>query len=102
MLADNEDYKDIHAIEHDISTIAGNSVRLTCQTQGHDIQWTRENGPLPSNYRTVDDYLELVHVRPEDSGRYICQIRNMQGISSDYINLHVAGRLNFITQCLLI
>lgn len=53
------------------------------------IEWSREGQFLPLHGRIGEDYLELTQVKPEDSGRYICQIRNSHGVSSDYINLNV-------------
>ncbi|XP_017764583.1 PREDICTED: basement membrane-specific heparan sulfate proteoglycan core protein-like isoform X4 [Eufriesea mexicana] len=81
---------DIRAAKRDIVTYSGLSVRLRCMTRERTtIHWTREGQLLPSNARREEDYLELPRVRPEDSGRYICQIQTSHGTSSDYINLNV-------------
>lgn len=80
----------IRATQRDVTTYPGNSVRLRCEIKEHArIEWSREDRPLPLNSRIGGDYIELMQVRPEDSGRYICQIRNSHGVSSDYINLNV-------------
>lgn len=83
----------VRAVERDVNTQAGNSVRLRCETRDQvSIQWTKDGQQLPPNARVRDNYLELMRVRPEDSGRYICQIRNAQRFSSDYVNLHVSRK----------
>ncbi|XP_044017592.1 basement membrane-specific heparan sulfate proteoglycan core protein-like isoform X4 [Aphidius gifuensis] len=99
----NENYNSagVKAIERDVKTLAGNSVRLRCDTrESVSIQWTREGLPLPTNSKIVDNHLELLKVRPEDSGRYFCQIRNSQGTgSSDYINFQVS-LVNSLADCM--
>ncbi|XP_034945971.1 basement membrane-specific heparan sulfate proteoglycan core protein isoform X4 [Chelonus insularis] len=94
VLVNENTYEDfgVRAVERNVSTITGSSVRLRCETREQvTIHWNREGQQLPQNIRIGDNYLELTRVRPEDSGRYICQIRNAHGgSSSDYINLHVA------------
>lgn len=84
----------VRAVEREVSTLAGNSVRLACKTnEPASIQWTREGSTLPPNSKIIDNNLELLRVRPEDSGRYFCQIRNSQGAgSSDYINFKVSRK----------
>lgn len=80
----------VRAVERDVTTLAGNSVTLRCETRERvSIHWTRDGQSLPSNARIGENYLELSRVKLEDSGRYICQIRNAHGGSSDYINLNV-------------
>ncbi|XP_014607947.1 PREDICTED: basement membrane-specific heparan sulfate proteoglycan core protein isoform X7 [Polistes canadensis] len=87
----------IRAAQRDITTYSGNSVRLRCDIrESAVIEWTREGQLLPSHSRIGENYLELMQVRPEDSGRYICKIRNSHGVSSDYINLNVQL---YQTQC---
>ncbi|XP_053595057.1 basement membrane-specific heparan sulfate proteoglycan core protein isoform X11 [Microplitis demolitor] len=93
VLVNENTYDDVgvRAVERDVNTQAGNSVRLRCETRDQvSIQWTKDGQQLPPNARVRDNYLELMRVRPEDSGRYICQIRNAQRFSSDYVNLHVS------------
>ncbi|XP_039313953.1 basement membrane-specific heparan sulfate proteoglycan core protein isoform X28 [Solenopsis invicta] len=81
----------IRAEQGDVETHVGNSVRLRCETRERAlIHWSREGQPLPANARIGEDYLELMQVKPEDSGRYICQIQSSRGVSSDYINLNVS------------
>ncbi|XP_024875337.1 basement membrane-specific heparan sulfate proteoglycan core protein-like isoform X2 [Temnothorax curvispinosus] len=81
----------IRAEQRDVVTHAGNSVRLRCEMRERaTIHWTREGQPLPANARIGEDYLELTQVKPEDSGRYICQVQTSRGVSSDYINFNVS------------
>lgn len=78
-------------------THAGNSVRLRCEMRERaTIHWTREGQPLPSNARIGEDYLELTQVKPEDSGRYICQVQTSRGVSSDYINFNVSRKFRHV------
>lgn len=80
-----------------METHVGNSVRLRCETRERAlIHWSREGQPLPANARIGEDYLELMQVKPEDSGRYICQIQSSRGVSSDYINLNVSRKFHRI------
>jgi len=75
-------------------TYVGSSVTLRCIARERaTIHWSRDGQALPANARIVGDYLELTHVRPEDSGRYICQTKTSRGVSSDYINLNVSRKL---------
>lgn len=93
-IAESKDYKNIYAPQNNISTQAGNTVRLQCRSSGQKIFWSRQNHELPKSHRLGADYLELSRVHPSDSGRYICQVRDSQGEDSyDYIDLHVSGRL---------
>nr|XP_050845973.1 basement membrane-specific heparan sulfate proteoglycan core protein isoform X24 [Vespula vulgaris] len=90
----------IRATQRDITTYPGNSVRLRCEIREHAvIEWSREGQFLPLHGRIGEDYLELTQVKPEDSGRYICQIRNSHGVSSDYINLNVI-LVNLLADCM--
>ncbi|XP_043797110.1 basement membrane-specific heparan sulfate proteoglycan core protein-like isoform X13 [Apis laboriosa] len=92
---------EVKAAQRDIVTYVGQPVRLRCMVRERaTIHWVRDGQPLPSNVRIEEDYLELPRVRPEDSGRYICQIQTSHGVSSDYINLNVSHcmRVNQ-TQC---
>ncbi|XP_026298188.1 basement membrane-specific heparan sulfate proteoglycan core protein isoform X17 [Apis mellifera] len=92
---------EVKATQRDIVTYIGQPVRLQCMVREKaTIHWVRDGQPLPSNVRIEEDYLELPRVRPEDSGRYICQIQTSHGVSSDYINLNVSHcmRVNQ-TQC---
>jgi len=83
----------IRAEQKDVVTYAGNSVRLRCEMHERaTIHWSREGQPLPTNARIGEDYLELTQVKPEDSGRYICQIQTSRGVSSDYINFNVSRK----------
>ncbi|XP_066593540.1 basement membrane-specific heparan sulfate proteoglycan core protein [Prorops nasuta] len=86
------DETSVRAIQRDVSTFAGNSVQLRCDVKDRaEIHWSRDGGyPLPKNARIGDHFLEIQKLKPEDSGRYICQTRSEYGVSSDYINLHVA------------
>ncbi|PBC30144.1 Basement membrane-specific heparan sulfate proteoglycan core protein [Apis cerana cerana] len=82
---------EVKAAQRDIVTYVGQPVRLRCMVRERaTIHWVRDGQPLPSNVRIEEDYLELPRVRPEDSGRYICQIQTSHGVSSDYINLNVS------------
>ncbi|XP_039313933.1 basement membrane-specific heparan sulfate proteoglycan core protein isoform X8 [Solenopsis invicta] len=90
----------IRAEQGDVETHVGNSVRLRCETRERAlIHWSREGQPLPANARIGEDYLELMQVKPEDSGRYICQIQSSRGVSSDYINLNVS-LVNLLADCM--
>ncbi|XP_076230657.1 terribly reduced optic lobes isoform X13 [Nomia melanderi] len=81
----------VKAAQRDVVTYAGSPVRLQCLVQERaTIHWSRENQGLPANARIADDYLELPRAKPEDSGRYICRIQTVHGVSSDYINLNVS------------
>lgn len=83
----------VRAVERDVNTQVGNSVRLRCESKEQgSIHWTKDGQQLPQNARVRDNYLELTRVRPEDSGRYICQIRNAQRFASDYVILHVSRK----------
>ncbi|XP_034185293.1 terribly reduced optic lobes isoform X7 [Osmia lignaria lignaria] len=89
----------VHAAQRDVVTYAGQPVRLRCTVNVRaTIHWSRDGQPLPSTARIEDDYLELPRARPEDSGRYICQIQTVHGVSSDYINLNVS-LVNLHTEC---
>ncbi|XP_057332116.1 basement membrane-specific heparan sulfate proteoglycan core protein isoform X8 [Microplitis mediator] len=104
VLVNENTYDDVgvRAVERDVNTQTGNSVRLRCETRDQvSIQWTKDGQQLPPNARVRDNYLELMRVRPEDSGRYICQIRNAQRFSSDYVNLHVSLVYSF-ADCMLL
>ncbi|XP_012342709.1 basement membrane-specific heparan sulfate proteoglycan core protein isoform X12 [Apis florea] len=82
---------EVKAAQRDIVTYVGQPVRLRCMVRERaTIHWVRDGQSLPSNVRIEEDYLELPRVRPEDSGRYICQIQTSHGVSSDYINLNVS------------
>ncbi|XP_018405456.1 PREDICTED: basement membrane-specific heparan sulfate proteoglycan core protein-like [Cyphomyrmex costatus] len=90
----------IRAEQRDVVTHAGNSVRLRCEMRERaTIHWSREGLPLPANARIGEDYLELMQVKPEDSGRYICQIQTSRGVSSDYINFNVS-LVNLLADCM--
>ncbi|KAI4497448.1 hypothetical protein M0802_007459 [Mischocyttarus mexicanus] len=90
----------IRAVLRDITTYPGNSVRLHCNiSESAVIEWSREGQLLPLHSRIGNNYLELMQVRPEDSGRYICQIRNSHGVSSDYINFNVK-LVNLLADCM--
>lgn len=83
----------VRALERDISTFAGNTVKLRCAVQERAvIQWSRVGQPLPTNSRAGDNYLELSYVQPEDSGQYTCKTSNENGVSSDFINLNVSRK----------
>ena len=85
---------DIRAIERDVETIAGSSVKLRCVVrQRSTIQWSKDGKGLPESAHVHEDYVELINVQPHDSGKYICEIRNEHGVSSDYVNLRVQGEL---------
>ncbi|XP_029051246.2 basement membrane-specific heparan sulfate proteoglycan core protein isoform X2 [Osmia bicornis bicornis] len=89
----------VHAAQRDVVTYAGQPVRLRCTVNVRaTIHWSRDGQPLPSTARIEEDYLELPRARPEDSGRYICQIQTVHGVSSDYINLNVS-LVNLHTEC---
>ncbi|XP_076631096.1 terribly reduced optic lobes isoform X1 [Colletes latitarsis] len=93
VLVNENSYEDmrVQAAQKDVVAYVGNPVHLRCIARVQaEIHWSREGQPLPSNVRKGKDYLELPHVRPEDSGRYICQIQTPHGVSSDYINLNVS------------
>ncbi|XP_063983473.1 basement membrane-specific heparan sulfate proteoglycan core protein-like isoform X6 [Diachasmimorpha longicaudata] len=94
VLVNAEIYRDpgIRAVERDINAVAGTSIKLRCDTRERvQIHWMRENMHLPRNARIQNNQLQLERVRPEDSGRYICQITNDKGgVSSDYVNVHVS------------
>ncbi|CAK9818273.1 Basement membrane-specific heparan sulfate proteoglycan core protein [Anthophora quadrimaculata] len=85
------DDADIIPSERDVFRYAGQPVRLRCIVRERaTINWSREGQPLPLTARKEEDYLELPIARPEDSGRYICQIQTARGVSSEYINLNVS------------
>lgn len=87
----------IRAEQRDVVTQAGNSVRLRCEVRERaSIHWSREGQPLPANARIGEDYLELTQVKPEDSGRYTCQVQTSRGVSSDYINFNVSRKFRHI------
>ena len=44
-------------------------------------------------FREQDRELVLEHVRPEDQGRYICEVNGPNGPASDYLDLHVTGKV---------
>ncbi|XP_019884797.1 basement membrane-specific heparan sulfate proteoglycan core protein isoform X13 [Camponotus floridanus] len=93
VLVNEHSYDDteVRAEQRDVVTHAGNSVRLRCVVREHaTIHWSREGQALPSTARIGEDYLELTQVKPEDSGRYICQAQTSRGVSSDYINFNVS------------
>ncbi|XP_076397846.1 terribly reduced optic lobes isoform X10 [Megachile rotundata] len=93
VLVNEHPYDDtgVHATQRDVMAYAGQPVRLQCTVRERaTIHWSRDSQPLPSTARIEGDYLELPRARPEDSGRYICQIETVQGVSSDYINLNVS------------
>ncbi|XP_053982835.1 basement membrane-specific heparan sulfate proteoglycan core protein-like isoform X1 [Hylaeus volcanicus] len=93
VLVNEHSYEDmiVRADQRDVVTYVGQPVRLRCIVRERTtIHWSREGLPLPSYARIEDDYLELPRVRPDDSGRYTCQIQTAHGVSSDYINLNVS------------
>ncbi|XP_032663569.1 basement membrane-specific heparan sulfate proteoglycan core protein-like isoform X7 [Odontomachus brunneus] len=90
----------IHAEHRDVTTYAGSSVRLRCDVRERaTIHWSREGQALPITARIGEDYLELMQVKPEDSGRYICQAQTSRGVSSDYINFNVS-LVNLLADCM--
>ncbi|XP_076180736.1 terribly reduced optic lobes isoform X6 [Ptiloglossa arizonensis] len=93
VLVNEHSYEDtsVRAAERNVITYVGQPARLRCIVQEKaKIYWSREGQSLPSNAKIEEDYLELQRVRPDDSGRYICQIHTAHGVSSDYINLNVS------------
>lgn len=73
-------------------------MRLRCDVRERaTIHWNREGQALPITARIGDDYLELIQVKPEDSGRYICQAQTSRGVSSDYINFNVSRKLRYVS-----
>ncbi|XP_076237238.1 basement membrane-specific heparan sulfate proteoglycan core protein-like isoform X3 [Calliopsis andreniformis] len=101
VLVNEHPYEDttVRAAQRDVVTSAGQPVHLRCIVRERaTIHWSREGQALPSHARIEDDYLELPRARPEDSGRYTCQIQTIHGISSDYINLNVS--LNLRPDCM--
>lgn len=93
VLVNEHSYDDssIRALQKDVLTYAGASVQLQCEIRERaQIHWSRDGQPLPPNARIGENYLELADVKPEDSGRYICQVHTAHGVSSDYINVNVS------------
>ena len=89
--------EEVKADQKDIFTYAGQAVRLRCTIgEKATVHWSREEQPLPPGARIVGDYLEIPRARPEDSGRYICQVQTPHGVSSDYINLNVSRKLELV------
>ncbi|XP_024936745.1 basement membrane-specific heparan sulfate proteoglycan core protein [Cephus cinctus] len=102
VLVSEHPYNDVavHAVERDITTHAGSSVTLRCRVEESAyMHWRREAHALPTNAYVGDNYLELTQVKPEDSGRYICEIETPRGVSSDYINLNVVV-VNMLADCM--
>ncbi|XP_014478060.1 PREDICTED: basement membrane-specific heparan sulfate proteoglycan core protein isoform X5 [Dinoponera quadriceps] len=90
----------IRAEHRDVTTHTGSSVRLRCDVRERaTIHWSREGQALPITARIGEDYLELMHVKPEDSGRYVCQVQTSRGVSSDYINFNVS-LVNLLADCM--
>ncbi|KAK9294716.1 hypothetical protein QLX08_010779 [Tetragonisca angustula] len=91
VLVNEHGNEEVKADQKDIFTYAGQAVRLRCTIgEKATLHWSREEQPLPPGARIVGDYLEIPRARPEDSGRYICQVQTPHGVSSDYINLNVS------------
>ncbi|XP_043520278.1 basement membrane-specific heparan sulfate proteoglycan core protein isoform X8 [Frieseomelitta varia] len=91
VLVNEHGNEEVKADQKDIFTYAGQAVRLRCTIgEKATVHWSREEQPLPPGARIVGDYLEIPRARPEDSGRYICQVQTPHGVSSDYINLNVS------------
>lgn len=97
VLVNAENYREsgIRAVERDVNTVAGSSIKLRCDTRERaQIHWIREGQALPRNAIVHNNHLQLERVRPEDGGQYVCQVTNDKGaVSSDYVNVHVSRKL---------
>jgi dystroglycan 1 len=73
---------------------AGSTVELRCETTGSPIprvRWLKEGGELPEQVTTQNGVLTIYNARPEDSGRYVCQVTNEAGTTRDFAQLTVVG-----------
>ncbi|XP_075991621.1 terribly reduced optic lobes isoform X3 [Anticarsia gemmatalis] len=75
---------------------AGAAVRLSCNASQPNtrIVWTKDGRPLPRSItREADGSLFIRLAHKSDTGRYICNIRDVYGrtITSNYIDLHIQG-----------
>ncbi|XP_066453318.1 vascular cell adhesion protein 1 isoform X2 [Eleutherodactylus coqui] len=72
---------------------AGEDIQLSCSSDSRSqtvVQWLRLMGDvelqMPSNYQGS---LTIIHTKPEDSGVYICYVKNEAGITSLQVEINV-------------
>nr|QYB17310.1 heparan sulfate proteoglycan [Laodelphax striatellus] len=72
----------------------GSDITLRCDSDpATNITWSRYPGQLPQTSRLIGNALYINFLRPEDSGRYVCDAISASGVrSSDHINLYVTPK----------
>ncbi|KAL1514177.1 hypothetical protein ABEB36_003476 [Hypothenemus hampei] len=81
---------------HTVSSPPGTSVQLNCRrglnSDLYPVQWRKENDELPENSRLQGSELYIYDLRPENAGRYYCDVHTPQGIVNYYVTLDVSAR----------
>ncbi|XP_066260113.1 basement membrane-specific heparan sulfate proteoglycan core protein isoform X1 [Euwallacea similis] len=71
----------------------GDEIVLRCIAErAQNIRWSKDNGPLPYQYRDQDGVLIIPNAQPSDSGRYICTATSYDGTrGSQYSTVNIRG-----------
>ncbi|XP_017274656.1 basement membrane-specific heparan sulfate proteoglycan core protein isoform X4 [Kryptolebias marmoratus] len=67
----------------------GQSLELNCFAPGNPpprVTWTRANGHLSANHQVHGSQLRILSTSSEDSGEYICRVRDNSGSSGPHVH----------------
>ena len=76
----------------------GQNVTITCSAKGQpepSITWTITIGNLPNTAVVKKQALEILNVKKQDRGTYICKAKNVLGAAERLIQMIVFPRMRF-------